>query len=68
MCINKQIYNAYNADYNQLKVIPGGVSDHLEVVQMIGWTGCIFQGFSLAAGMVLKGKSLAAGAIWRENP
>ena len=42
---------------------PGGVSDHLEVVQMIGWTGCVFQEFSLAAGMISKGKSLAAGAI-----
>ena len=39
---------------------PGGKGGHFEVVQMIMPTGCVFQEFSLAAGIILEGKSLAA--------
>ena len=44
-----------------------GEGGHLEVVQMIGPTGCVFQEFSLAAGIILEGKSLAAGVNSKEK-
>ena len=43
------------------QITPGGEGGHFEVVQMIMPTGCVFQEFSLAAGIILEGKSLAAG-------
>ena len=43
------------------ELYPGGEGGHFEVVQMIMPTGCVFQEFSLAAGIILEGKSLAAG-------
>ena len=41
-----------------------GESDHLLVVQMIAPTGCVFQGFSLAAGIHFKEKFPYMGVIF----